>query len=146
MVSKPHPVCGECGLVYYRNPLPAVILVVRREDRLLIARRASPPAMGELCLPGGFVDLGESPLDAARRELKEETGLTGGSFRLVASDRDVTDYGSVVLFVYSVDEWHGSPMALDDASELMWMKLEDVPPLAFGAHDRAVEMLKRERM
>jgi hydroxymethylpyrimidine/phosphomethylpyrimidine kinase len=145
MKSTPHPVCGRCGLVFYRNPLPAVILVLEENGKLLLARRAAPPAMGELGFPGGFVDLGESPLEAAARELEEETSLTGASFELTGSDKDHTDYGSIVLYIYKVRNWQGKPEPADDVSELVWMNPEEIPGLAFSAHDRLVKKLIEER-
>ena len=144
VISSPHPVCSSCGLVFYRNPLPAVILVLLKDKKILIARRANPPALGELCLPGGFMDLGESPEEAAERELYEETLLTGGTFTLMGADKDTTDYGSVVLYVFRVENWKGDPSPADDVSALSWMNLEDVPSLAFPAHDRVIESLLRK--
>jgi hydroxymethylpyrimidine/phosphomethylpyrimidine kinase len=142
--SSPHPICADCGLVFYRNPLPAVILVVEKDGNILVARRAAPPALGELCLPGGFIDLGESPQQAALRELEEETTLKASMLLLLGADSDVTDYGSVSLYIYRVVNWSGAPEPADDVSELKWMKLEEIPPLAFSAHDRVIEMLKRK--
>ncbi|MCK5786344.1 MAG: bifunctional hydroxymethylpyrimidine kinase/phosphomethylpyrimidine kinase [Candidatus Sabulitectum sp.] len=134
--TEPHPVCSRCGLIFYRNPLPAVILLLQMNGEVLLARRAAAPAKGELGFPGGFVDLGESPETAAARELKEETTLTGASFELIGADMDHTDYGSVVLYIYQVRDWKGVPEAADDVSELLWTKIEDIPGLAFSAHDR----------
>lgn len=138
---SPHPVCRRCGLVYYRNPLPAVILVLEQNGKLLLARRAFPPAMGELGFPGGFIDLGESPEEAASRELEEETNLKDATFELTGSDKDHTDYGSVVLYIYKVTNWQGEPVPSDDVSELKWMSPENIPPLAFAAHDRLVKKI-----
>lgn len=142
--GTPHPICSRCGLIFYRNPLPAVILVLEKDGKVLLARRAAAPAKGELGLPGGFVDLGEAPEAAAERELREETTLTGGSFELIGADMDHTDYGSVVLYIYKVRNWQGTPKAADDVSELLWTKLEDVPGLAFPAHDRVVKKIRDE--
>ncbi len=142
--SEPHPLCSRCGLVFYRNPLPAVILLVREGNRYLIARRAAPPAKGELCFPGGFVDLRESPDEAAARELKEETGLKALKLSLKGSDKDITDYGSVVLYTFNVDKWEGLPEPADDVLELQWMELESIPSLAFEAHNRILHCLKRK--
>ena len=144
VLSSPHPVCSRCGLVFYRNPLPAVILVLQKGNSILVAKRAMPPSAGELCLPGGFIDLGESPMQAAARELQEETMLTGATFSLIGADRDSTDYGGVVLYVYRVENWKGTPSPSDDVSDLFWMKLEDVPGLAFPAHDRVIQSLLRK--
>jgi len=49
--------------------------VVVRGEKALIVKRAHEPRKGEWSLPGGLLELGESLQDAARREIKEETGL-----------------------------------------------------------------------
>ncbi|MFC1484486.1 NUDIX domain-containing protein, partial [Candidatus Neomarinimicrobiota bacterium] len=68
-------VCQECGTVHYENPRPAVTVVAVQNGNILLVQRAVPPALGEWCLPGGFMELRESAAEAARRELKEETDL-----------------------------------------------------------------------
>lgn len=134
-----HMECCECGLVHYRNPLPAVIVLARdNSGRVLLVRRAFAPAMGELCLPGGFMDLNETPEECARRELHEETGLTADSMELAGADRDSTDYGGVALYVYRATGLHGTPVPGDDASEVLWLAPCEIPPLAFPAHDRVL--------
>lgn len=135
--SRP-PVCPDCGMVAYRNPLPAVTLVVRRDDEVLLVRRAVAPARGMLSLPGGFLELGESVYQCGRRELMEETSLRAGRLRLRGSEVDSTAYGGVVLTVLEAEEVFGEPKAGDDASEVMWMRPSQVPELAFAAHARIV--------
>ncbi|MFO7627332.1 MAG: bifunctional hydroxymethylpyrimidine kinase/phosphomethylpyrimidine kinase [Candidatus Fermentibacteraceae bacterium] len=134
-----HMECRDCGLVHYRNPLPAVMVLTRDNNgKVLLVRRAFPPAMGELCLPGGFMDLDETPEECARRELQEETGLTADSMELAGADRDSTAYGGVALYVFRATGLHGTPVPGDDASEVLWLAPCDIPPLAFPAHDRVL--------
>src|SRR6476646_3586595 len=73
-------VCAGCGETTWSNPLPVavVLLPVKSADGqtgLVVVRRDIEPFRGELALPGGFIETGESWREAAVRELREETGL-----------------------------------------------------------------------
>ena len=67
----------------YNYPHPAVTadcLVFARTDegmKLLLIQRKNEPCKGKWAFPGGFMDIDETTIDAARRELKEETGFSG---------------------------------------------------------------------
>jgi len=60
---------------YPTRPYLAVSAAIFRAERVLIVRRARPPAQGLYTLPGGVVELGESLIEAVVREVREETGL-----------------------------------------------------------------------
>jgi 8-oxo-dGTP diphosphatase len=60
---------------YPARPYLAVSAAVFRDGRVLIVRRAQPPARGLYTLPGGGVELGETLSEAVIREVHEETGL-----------------------------------------------------------------------
>jgi 8-oxo-dGTP diphosphatase len=61
---------------YPTRPYLAVSAAIFRDGRVLIVRRARPPAQGLYTLPGGGVELGETLVEAVIREVAEETGLT----------------------------------------------------------------------
>jgi ADP-ribose pyrophosphatase YjhB (NUDIX family) len=65
-------VCPECEFVLYENPKVVVGAVVTWEDRILLCRRAIEPRRGCWTIPAGFLELGESPEEGARREAYEE--------------------------------------------------------------------------
>ena len=68
----------------HKQPAIAVDCVVFGSGgRLLLIQRKNAPFKGKYALPGGFVEFGETAEDAARRELREETGLKVGQLRLV---------------------------------------------------------------
>lgn len=67
--------CIQCSREFFRNPAPVAVVVVPVDGGVLTVRRAIPPRIGELALPGGFVDYGESWQQAACREVLEETNL-----------------------------------------------------------------------
>jgi len=136
--GRGHLQCPSCGGVHYRNPLPAVTLLVHDEGKLLLVRRAVEPMKGMLSLPGGFMETGETPLECGARELLEETGLQIIRADLLDVESDDTPYGGILLAAYEVTEWSGIPVAGDDASDLFWADITDIPGLAFRAHDRLV--------
>jgi ADP-ribose pyrophosphatase len=66
------------------HPGAVTIVAVDCEDRVTLVRQLREAARKELLeLPAGTLELGEEPLATARRELEEETGLTGGQWREV---------------------------------------------------------------
>lgn len=67
--------CARCGEIAYCNPKVLVTTIVASADRVLLCRRAVPPAAGRWALPGGFMESGETMEEAAARETREETGV-----------------------------------------------------------------------
>lgn len=65
-------VCSTCGFVHYDNPRIVVGSVPVWEDKVLICQRAIPPRVGYWTLPGGYMELRESPAEGAAREAWEE--------------------------------------------------------------------------
>ncbi len=75
-VDQPWPrTCAACARVSYVNPVPVAILLLPVDGGLLTVRRGIPPGLGELALPGGFIDLHETWQQAAARELFEEAHI-----------------------------------------------------------------------
>ncbi len=61
--------------LYPPRPILAVSVAVFRQGRVLVGRRARPPMAGRFSLPGGVVEIGETLIEAALRELYEEVGV-----------------------------------------------------------------------
>lgn len=140
-----HFACPSCGFLHYRNPLPAVTVAAVKDGCILLVERACHPGKGLHCLPGGFLELGETAANCAARELAEETGLSAQSMTLRGVETDETEYGGIMLAVMEAWELQGKPVPGDDASAVGWFPLDSVPPLAFAAHGRIIDGIRAER-
>jgi len=99
-------------------PVPAVGVVCLRDDQVLLIRRGRPPRLGEWSLPGGRIEPGERAVEAALRELREETGVQARILGLVdVVDGVFPDIGAhYVLIDYAAVWLAGEPTAGDDAA------------------------------
>ena len=79
---RPRLVCDE-GHVTWRNPRMVVGTLPVADGRVYLARRAIEPALGRWGNPSGFLELGESVQEGARRETEEETELRVEVGRLI---------------------------------------------------------------
>jgi len=145
------PVCPTCGFVYFQDPKVAVIGFVVRDERLLLIRRAVDPAKGKWALPGGYMDAGEMPDRALKREMWEEVGLDIDVERLLEiypMAGPGVDARGIVLAYAAVPTNHvdGRPLeAHDDVSEAGWFAPDEVPDeLAFES-TRALLAAWRDR-
>jgi len=127
------PVCTSCGAVTWLDPKLAVTVIVERDGRILLGKRAEwTRSPGKWSFPAGFVERGEVVETAAIREVREEVGLEVelGPILGVLSETGEP----VVLLVYPATMVTGEPVASDDLTEIGWFALDGLPELAFD-HD-----------
>jgi 8-oxo-dGTP diphosphatase len=128
-------VCPACGYIAFTDPKVAATVLIERAGRVLLTRRRIDPGRGRWCFPGGYVDFGEDPAEAARRECREETGLLIDGVRLL----DVTFNGRVIVITYhAIASDDSQPTPGDDADRAAWFDPDDLPPLAFESMTQAL--------
>jgi 8-oxo-dGTP diphosphatase len=134
--------CESCTAPVYENPVPAsCIVTVDTFDRILLVKRSVDPKKGQWCLPGGFMELGETPEEAGLRELKEETGIDGKIEMLLGlTTHSGTTYDTVLITGFLVREYCGIPLAGDDADDVGWFKRDCIPEIAFPSHKRFINI------
>jgi ADP-ribose pyrophosphatase YjhB (NUDIX family) len=70
--SRMRDCCDQCGAIHYVNPRPVVGTIPVWDDRVLLCLRAIEPRLGYWTLPAGFMEVGETAAEGARRETEEE--------------------------------------------------------------------------
>jgi ADP-ribose pyrophosphatase YjhB (NUDIX family) len=138
--------CPECNTFFYDNPLPVASTIVVKERQILLVKRKYDPRKGEWCLPSGFAETGESIEEAALRELKEESGITGKVIDFVNVDSSYSPLYGDLIFITFEAEWIGGILeAGDDAEEAGFFSFENLPPLAFHSNVRAVKRYLQDK-
>ncbi|MCS0503976.1 NUDIX hydrolase [Ancylobacter mangrovi] len=121
------------------RPIPAVLAVVVRDGEVLLVRRANPPDQGLWGFPGGRMEMGETHLEAALRELSEETGIVADTPRLItALDFIQHDAAGALahhfVMIAVLCRWRaGEAVAADDALEARWFSRAEIAGLGDSA-------------
>jgi 8-oxo-dGTP diphosphatase len=100
------------------NSAAATLIINDRNEVLLLKRGSTAPWMPNMWnLPGGKIDPGEMPVEAAVREAKEETGIEVSDLILVQTRSE--DWGT--LYLYFADSWEGVAEKNWESSMLLWV-------------------------
>jgi 8-oxo-dGTP diphosphatase len=137
--------CVGCGETTWSNPLPVavVLLPVTYADGragVVVVRRDIEPCRGQLSLPGGFIETGESWQEAAIRELREETGLSGDpdEVRLFAVHSTRSGHAVLVFGVLPPQAAETLPPSAPTEEATEWLVLTEPERLAFPTHTQAM--------
>jgi 8-oxo-dGTP diphosphatase len=134
---------------YPDYPRVGVGAVVLSRGRVLLARRGKAPAEGRWSLPGGLVELGETSLEAVRREVAEECGLKVRVAGLAGVlDRVTRDGEGRVRYHWVLVDYLAFPesdddtiTAGDDAAEVRWVPIDEVERMQ--TTDGLMDMIRR---
>jgi 8-oxo-dGTP diphosphatase len=120
---------------YPQRPFLAVSAAIVREGKVLVVRRARPPAHGLYTLPGGVVELGETLDQAVAREVREETGLDiepvalAGFRETVVRDAAERVERHFVILCFAARCSAGEPVLNEELSEARWLDQSELAAL-----------------
>lgn len=128
---------------YPNQPILAVGGVVMKGDAVLLVRRRRDPQKGEWSIPGGAVRAGERVGAALRRELREETGISITTARLLGVFERIVRKGARVQYHYVVLDYackwtRGQVAPASDASAAKWVQRGDLAGYSLRAETTAV--------
>lgn len=120
--------CPRCGYVVYRNPVPVALVLVEKDDALLMVHRVNAPLAGYWAPPAGYVEMDESLEEGAQREVKEETGLDVDVDELLAV---YSRAGTGIMFVTFTAHVTGGALAsqVDEVDEVRFFPRNEIPVL-----------------
>lgn len=136
----------------YQYPHPAVttdIVVFTIRDsklKLLLIRRKGDPFKGKWALPGGFIGIDEDILDCAKRELAEETGVSGvyleQLYTFGSPQRDPRERVISIAYYALIPSDQIQLQAATDAEAVDWFAMDEIPELGFD-HRQMVSKAKQ---
>lgn len=129
----------------YKYPRITTDGAIIKDNKILLIKRKNNPYKGKWALPGGFVEYKERVEDAVVREVFEETGLKTKIRDLIGiySDPNRDPRGHTITIVYFLDILSGELNSGDDANDVNFFDLKDLPQLAFDHNIILKDVIRR---
>lgn len=123
--------CTNCEQPVYQNAKPCAGTIVVDESAVLLVKRTNPPAVGSWSLPAGFLEVDETPEDAAARELAEETGVSVSTDELRLFETNLVahaDGNHVLVIIYRTtrQQTTGPVVAGSDAADAQFWNVDEL--------------------
>lgn len=122
----------------------ACVIVINRENRILLGKRKNAFRAGKYGLPGGRLNKGEKLLECVARELKEETNLHGKEFEFVGVTKEfqVEHNFNFIQFVYTCRVYDGNLTNTEPekCEGWEWYSINNLPSNLLEGHKWAIDM------
>lgn len=139
----------DCTLCKFNNPKPTATAVIIRKQKILVGKRnlKEEPFFGEWDFFGGYIQEGETPEQALKREIKEELGVDSdltflGSFSGTA---EYKEYGyPVISFAYLTELKGEVKLNKKENSEIAWVPLKEIRTIAFDSNQKILKFIQEK--
>jgi ADP-ribose pyrophosphatase YjhB (NUDIX family) len=140
----PRNKCEACNYIHYINPKIIVGALPYRDDRVLLCKRDIHPGFGKWTLPSGFMEMGESLEQGAKREAKEEANLEL-NLNMLYGTYSIPKIGQV-LFIYVANIVNEDFRAADETVEVKLFGVSEIPwgNIAFPSVEFFLRNYKRD--
>lgn len=134
-------VCLRCKHLHGRTISVDGLLI--EDGKILLIKRKNRPYKGYWALPGGYIDFDETAEEACIREFREETGIHVAVVKLVGLFSAPSRHRHQnISAAYLVEKISGKKQAGDDALEVVWFKLDNLPKKLAFDHREIIENIK----
>jgi len=143
------PACPKCGFIQYRNPSPAVSVLIVDDGKILLGKRAGWNFEGgKWCFPCGYIEYDEDFLTAGRREVREETGLDVAITGIINVTHNFFNEGlHTLVVVLAARVTGGTLQPNDDLTELRWFGPDEpLPELAFESDRMIIDYFRQGKL
>ncbi len=135
--------CEKCS---FRNPSATATAVIIKDGKILLVKRSQEPYKGDWDFPGGFIEEGEKPLEALKREVKEELGVECvaeyiGAFPGIYPWKGETY--PILSHAFLVETGDGMKLN-EENSTLEFVSLKDAGPVCFDADKKILQYAKEK--
>lgn len=120
-----------------RHPGAVAVLALRDDKMLVVDQFRQPLGRCEVEIPAGKLERGEDPLEAAKRELQEETGYTCGTIRKLQSFYTSPGFADEIIHLYLAEDLTSGSMTLDEDE---FLELSEI------TLDEAYRLIQEERI
>lgn len=130
--SEQTPVCQKCGYKFYQNSKPCTgAIILDKEHKVMMARRANNPHKDKWDLLGGFLSDGEDPINGTKREIMEELGVeckVGDFVTIVVDNYGLAedDFNTINIF-YKIELMSHKFTTNGEIAELKWFAKDEIP-------------------
>jgi ADP-ribose pyrophosphatase YjhB (NUDIX family) len=122
------------------NPSPSTGTIAINDGKIVMIQRGRPPSKGKWAFPSGFIELDETPEEAALREMEEESGMTGRIIDLIGVYYERSEvWGDLLVIMYLVEVTGGELQAGDDAVDARMFTRSEIPNFKFQSFRRSWE-------
>ena len=142
--NRERDTCESCGRIFYQSSKIVVVCIPEWQGRILLCRRAIEPRRGHWCLPGGYLETGETLEEGAQREVYEETFASVENLKLFSKAELI--HLNLVMFCFQGKMKNASFRAGQECLEVRLFEMSELleMELAFNAHRFSLEAYARE--
>lgn len=143
--NLPRYVCVQCNAIHYQNPKVVAGCIVEWHKKILLCRRAIEPQHGRWTLPAGFMENGESTIEAALRETREEACAQAENLRLYCMYS--LPHIDQIYILFRGDSVDGNAAAGAESLEVAFVDAEHIPwdELAFPVIEETLRRFLDDR-